>query len=167
MTTIYMDMDGVIADWVTGVADFVGYRLDDPQVKYPDVDWQRIRSHVRLFKNLPKMEQADEMINLARRFRDELGYELIFLTAIPHYNDVHWAFWDKMLWCQERYPDIPVHFGPYSEDKQKHCVPGDILVDDRLDNCEQWKAAGGIAVHVTADYQAALDQLADLHVLSY
>jgi hypothetical protein len=72
---------------------------------------------------------------------------------------VHWAFWDKILWAQERYPDIPVHFGPYSEDKQKHCVPGDILVDDRPDNCQSWRDAGGIAVRVTKEYGLALEEL--------
>lgn len=118
---------------------------------------------MRLFRNLPKMPQADEMVNLARKIRDDLGYELIFLTAIPHYNDVHWAFWDKMLWAQERYPDIPVHFGPYSEDKKKHCIAGDILVDDRIDNCEGWREAGGVAIRVTKDYQAALNELDDLY----
>ena len=166
MRTIYLDMDGVVADWVSEVEKVIGYRLTDPSVKYPDVDWQKIRGHIRVFRDMPKMPQADEMVELARRFRDELGYQLLFLTAIPHYNDVHWAFWDKITWAQNRYPDIPVHFGPYSEDKQKHCIPGDILVDDRLDNCTQWQAAGGVAVRVTEDYQAALDELANVFNVS-
>lgn len=163
MRTIYLDMDGVVADWTEGVAQFIGYRLDDPLIKYPDVDWQKIRSNMRLFRDLPKMAQADQMVDLARKFRDDLGFELIFLTAIPHYNDVHWAFWDKMLWAQERYPDIPVHFGPYSEDKKKHCIAGDILVDDRIDNCSSWTEAGGISVRVTKDYQDALDRLTTIY----
>lgn len=155
--TFYLDIDGVIADWVTNATKIIGYELTDPRSYYPPEDWVKLRDHQRLFLNLPKMKHADEMVSLARKFRDVLGYELLFLTAIPHYNDVHWAFWDKMLWAQERYPDIPVHFGPYSQDKQKHCRPGDILVDDRIDNCEQWEQAGGIAVKVDLDYISALD----------
>ena len=58
---------------------------------------------------------------------------------------------------------LPVHFGPYSEDKKKHCIAGDILVDDRPDNCQSWKEVGGVAVRVTKDYQAALDELEDLY----
>lgn len=163
MNTIYLDMDGVVADWVAEVEKIIGYRLTDPSVRYPAVDWEKIRGHIRIFRDMPKMPQADEMVNLARKFRDDLGYQLLFLTAIPHYNDVHWAFYDKMVWAQEKYPDIPVHFGPYSEDKKKHCIPGDILVDDRKDNCEGWTEAGGIAVRVTADYQKALNELEDLY----
>lgn len=162
MKTFFLDMDGVVADWNAGVGDFIGYRLNDPTARYSPEDWEKIRNHQRIFRQLPKMPRADDMVNLARRFRDELGYELLFLTAIPHYNDIHWAFWDKVLWAQERYSDIPVHFGPYSEDKQKHCKPGDILVDDRFDNCEQWKRAGGTSIRVTSNYQQAIDSLEEL-----
>jgi hypothetical protein len=33
------------------------------------------------------------------------------------------------------------------------------LVDDRLINCDQWTAVGGIAVQVTKSYTDALDKL--------
>ena len=162
MNTIYLDMDGVVADWETAAAELVGYRSEYPEKPYPPEDWDRIRNHKRIFRNMPKMPQADELVTLARKFRDELGWELLFLTAVPHYNDIHWAYYDKVMWATERYPDIPVHFGPYSQDKRNHTKPGDILVDDRLDNCNGWKDAGGLAVRVTKDYQLALDQVAEL-----
>jgi 5'(3')-deoxyribonucleotidase len=143
-----LDMDGVVADWIGGVEQIIGYRMQDPKQHYPDQDWQKIIQSDRLFRNLPKMPLADQFVNLARQFRDELDYNLVFLTAVPNYNDVPWAFWDKVLWVQERYPDIPVHFGPYSNDKQKQSKPGNILVDDRPDNCTQWETKGGTAVNV-------------------
>jgi hypothetical protein len=58
------------------------------------------------------------------------------------------AFSDKVLWAQEHFPDIEVHFGPYAVDKYRHCQLGDILVDDRLSNCESWTQAGGKAFKV-------------------
>lgn len=160
--TFYLDMDGVVADWNEGAARIVGYHMPDPNAYYPQEDWVKIRDHQRMFLDLPLMEKANDMANLARKFRDELGYDLMFLTAVPHYNDIHWAFWDKCIWAQTHFSDIPVHFGPYSGDKQKHCIPGDILVDDRYDNCDHWKAAGGRAIHVTRDYDLALKQLTDI-----
>jgi hypothetical protein len=81
------------------------------------------------------------------------------LTAIPHKNDMHDTFHDKVDWMAERWPEVRVHFGPYSQDKQHHCEPGDILVDDRTSNCQEWAARGGIAVQVTKDYGWALHQL--------
>ena len=38
-------------------------------------------------------------------------------------------------------------FGPYSKDKWQHCNAGDILIDDRQSNIDEWRAAGGIAIH--------------------
>ena len=156
-------MDGVVADWVEGAAKIVGYHLNDPTDRFPEDDWKKIKVHQRLFKDLPLLPHAEVMVNVARQFRDELGWELVFLTAIPHNNDMHYSFWDKTLWGQTRFPDIPVHFGPYSKDKHLHCKPGDVLVDDRPDNCEQWRNAGGIAVHVKYDhYNKAIYDLKDV-----
>lgn len=152
-----LDMDGVVADWVAGAAQIIGYRLDDPHTRYPDSDWHKLRSHHRLFRDLPKKLGADALVDLARRYRDDLGWELVFLTAIPHNNDMPWAFWDKVTWAGQHYPDIPVWFGPYSEDKQVHCSPGDILVDDRSDNCAQWSSRGGLAFKVANSHVGSVD----------
>jgi hypothetical protein len=68
-----------------------------------------------------------------------------------------------MSWAREHFPDIPVHFGPYSEDKQDHTLPGDILVDDRGSNCVEWESRGGIAVHVTNnDLKPTIEKLREL-----
>lgn len=158
-------MDGVVADWQAGAAKIVGYELAGPTDRYPDSDWQKIRLDQRIFRDLPLMQDAEFLVNTARQLRDQRGYQLLFLTAIPHYNDVHWAFWDKVCWAQQHFPDIAVHFGPYSEDKHRHCVAGDILVDDRPDNCQHWQAAGGTAILVLPNrVYAAAEQLAKLSV---
>lgn len=159
MNTFYLDMDGVVADWTTAAAQIIGYRMEDPHGRYPDSDWQKLRGHSRFFLTLPKMAHADQLVDLARDYRDQLGWQLLFLTAIPHDNDVPWAIWDKVLWAQTNYPDIPVHFGPYSRDKQAHCSSGDILVDDRLDNCAQWTSAGGLSFKVPQGPLAVRDVL--------
>ena len=71
-----------------------------------------------------------------------------------------WAFYDKVIWAVKYFPDIPVMFGPHSTDKYKHCQKGDILVDDRLDNCQAWTQAGGISYCVTDnDLSWAIDQV--------
>lgn len=145
---LHLDMDGVVADWRAYVAKVIGYDLPDPRAHYPDEDWQKIKSHTRIFRDLPKTPLADELVSVARQFRDHWGYELVFLTAIPHNNDFPWTFHDKFTWAKKHYPDIPVWFGPYSRDKQLRSRPGYILVDDRRDNCEAWQARGGTAVLV-------------------
>jgi 5'(3')-deoxyribonucleotidase len=151
--TFYLDMDGVCADWDRAAEQFLGIptRLNPINGNYtvtPD-EWERLRSAGHFYRHLPVMPGADILVDLARQYRDTLGWDLFFLTAIPHKNDVPDAFSDKVLWALEHFPDIEVHFGPYAVDKHRHCRPGDILVDDRLSNCESWRAAGGKAVKVS------------------
>jgi len=164
MPTINIDMDGVVADFFTGASVYLNAMKEEIQQadqngQWPEASWNRLRDAPHWFRNLPKMPQADEMMALAQRFRDELGWNLRMLTAIPNKNDLPDVFQDKFDWMQEYYPGIRVNFGPYSTDKWRHCKPGDILVDDRADNCAQWQAAGGHAVRVTGNYDLALAEL--------
>jgi 5'(3')-deoxyribonucleotidase len=165
MPTIYLDMDGVLADFNTAARTFFNASREeqaaaDAAGRWPKERWATIRECTHFYRTLPKMPQADELVALARRFRDELDWDLKILTAIPQNNDMHEAFQDKFEWIQEYYPDIKMHFGPYSQDKQFHARPGDILVDDRTSNCTEWAAAHGTAVKVNSGrYQEALDRL--------
>jgi len=157
--TIYLDMDGVVADWRANAVRVIGYDCFDPKQRYNAVDWDKLRSDPHIFLNLPLMSRANELVDIAREYRDRLGWELLFLTAIPHNNDVPWTFYDKIEWVKKYFPDIAVHFGPYSEDKYKHCQPNDILVDDRVDNCDSWSAAGGLAFKVGLTLDVTIEQL--------
>lgn len=156
----YLDMDGVCADFAAGAAALVGYTVESSTAYYPPSDWAVLVQHQHIYRNLPLMPGSTQLVDLARQYRDLLGWQLTFLTAVPRANDMPWAFWDKMLWAQQHYPDIPVHFGPFSRDKHHHCRSGDILVDDRPDNCAAWTAAGGTAVWVQGrDLAAAVAQV--------
>jgi len=156
-------MDGVIADFHKMAVTVLGKEPDSiTNDRWPDGDWEVLRDYPNFFRKIPKMAQADQMIALARKFRDELGWELYILTAVPHLNDMPDCFHDKIDWIQEHYPDIRVRFGPYSRDKQHHCAPGDVLVDDRKSNCAEWRDRGGVSILVTQDYQSALIELEDL-----
>jgi hypothetical protein len=156
---IYLDMDGVVADFRANALRVIGASPPTGDV-YPDADWKRLRDNPHLFLGLPLMPRAHELVNVARKYRDQLGWELLFLTAIPHNNDLPWAFHDKAEWVRLHFSEIPVHFGPYSQDKFLHCTnPGDILVDDRSDNCRDWQRAGGLAFKVGRTLDLTIEQL--------
>jgi 5'(3')-deoxyribonucleotidase len=162
--TFYLDMDGVIADWDSGAARVLGGPLREKLInghyKNTDEEWIKLRNEHRMYRDLPLMPHAEILVELGRQYRDRLGWELRFLTAVPKNDDMPWAFSDKVLWALERFPDIPVFFGPHSTDKYKHCLQGDILVDDRNDNCLSWTAAGGLAVRVKShDIRPAIQQV--------
>jgi hypothetical protein len=84
-----------------------------------------------------------------------------FLTAVPRRNDFPWAFEDKVHWANHHFSDIPVWFGPYSQDKQRRSAPGQVLIDDRISNIREWMAQGGYGIHHQGDHQATLQTLRD------
>jgi len=160
MKTIYLDMDGVVADF-NAYADRV-LRKKTTSDRWPDAEWTRLKDNVRLYRDLEKTPEADQLVEYCRTMAETKGYHLVFLTAVPRNNDVHWAFYDKVLWAQFRYPDVPVFFGPYSHDKHIHCLPGDILIDDRTSNITEWRAAGGVGILHRGNLQETLSQLVGL-----
>jgi 5'(3')-deoxyribonucleotidase len=159
MTTLYIDMDGVVADFDEYAARTLG--VPPSEGVYPDDIWQQLAVNTRLYRDLKKTEYADRLIEECFDLALTKDYEILFLTAVPKGNDVKWAFYDKVMWAQKYYPNIPVHFGPYSVDKWHHCQLGDILIDDRASNIEEWRAAGGIAIH-HVDIDATLYKLSRL-----
>lgn len=160
MTTLYLDMDGVVADFDEYAARTLG--VPPSQGIYPDEVWYKLASNARLYRELIKTPYADDLVAECQDLAATKEYELYFLTAVPKGNDVPWAFYDKVLWAQKYFPDIPVMFGPFSKDKHHHCKPGDVLIDDRSSNIDEWRAAGGIAIHHTA-IDATLFEISKLY----
>lgn len=160
MKTIYLDMDGVVADFDAYAEQFLKTRSADG--RWSREHWNQLREHKRMYRDLPKTPEADELVDAVRKLCNERNYNLLFLTAVPKGNDFHWAFYDKMIWVQQYYPDIAVHFGPYSVDKQVHCNPGDVLIDDRLSNIQEWELAGGIAIRHQGDLANTLQKLSEI-----
>jgi hypothetical protein len=162
MKTLYLDMDGVVADfdaYATAVAG-AGNPVDN---RWPAEAWAKIVQNPRIYRDLPKTLDADRIVSYCREWCASKNFDLVFLTAVPKDNDMPWAFYDKVVWVQRFFPGLPVHFGPFSHDKQVHCQPGDILIDDRLSNIEEWSAAGGIAIRHTGDTTATLARLKELY----
>jgi 5'(3')-deoxyribonucleotidase len=142
-STLYLDMDGVVADFDKYAFHAIG-ALPSGGI-YPDDKWDKLALNERLYRDLDKTPYADELVDFCREFAWN-KYNFYFLTAVPKNNDLQWSFYDKVLWAQKHFPNIPVMFGPYSKDKHEHCQIGDILIDDRTSNIEEWRAAGGIGI---------------------
>lgn len=161
-------MDGVLADFNRAAQDLLGATDQDSAAaaqrgRWPEEEWRKIADQKNFYAILPKMPLADELVELAIRFRENLDYDVKILTAIPKGNDMPDAFHDKIDWINKHYGqhNFRVHFGPYSHDKARHCQGrDDILVDDRTSNCTEWRRAGGTAVQVRdGEYRQALLEL--------
>ncbi len=151
-------MDGVVADFNAYAQKTL--RQKEVHHKWPHEEWVKLRQNPHLYRDLEKTPYADLLVNTCQQICREKGWQLLFLTAVPNKNDMHWAFYDKVLWAQKYFPDVPVHFGPFSKDKHVHAQPGDILIDDRPSNIREWSVAGGIGIYHT-DIENTLEELAD------
>ena len=128
---------------------------------YPNEVWYKLAANARMYRDLIKTPYADELVLYCSVLAKQRDWQLKFLTAVPKGNDVPWAFHDKVYWAREYFPTIPVMFGPFSRDKHIHCKPGDVLIDDRRSNIEEWRAAGGFGIHHT-DYNSTKTVLDEL-----
>ena len=141
---IYLDMDDVVADWMATASQMINRNWNYGE-RIPDSDWKQLQQDQRFYRNLPKRQDADKLVQWCRDYKERTGCGLFFLTAVPHDYTMPYAAQDKVWWAGEHYPDIPVFFGPFSHDKWRHCRAGDILIDDRTSNCSEWRSAGGLA----------------------
>lgn len=143
---IFLDMDNVVADFKAYANHVLTGHTVDNGYRFPDDQWQRLRDNPRIYRDLPLKPGAIELVKYCQQICDINDGTLQFLTALPRKNDIPYAIYDKVQWADRFFPGIPVFFGLFSPDKQNYCK-GDnyILIDDRLDNCQQWINQGGLA----------------------
>jgi len=146
---IFCDLDGVLADFDTGVARLFGKGSAEVPKKQM---WPRIASQKEnggFFASLPWMPNGQRLWHTI----SGLTPSPIILTGVPMGG---WAPQQKIEWCKrELGPQVPV-ITCLSRDKYKYCKTASddgesrivsILIDDREDAREPWINAGGVFVH--------------------
>ena len=129
---IYIDMDGVLADfdlWKDAHPEIT----DDPSL------WKAVSQISHFYGTLKPMPEAHRLMD----YLQSLHIPLAILTGIPRRATVPDAEQDKAEWVLKNFGHIEFHIGPFSQDKQNWSVPGLILIDDKPINIQQWEAKGG------------------------
>lgn len=146
ISKIYLDMDGVLADFVTGVQgpDF----LNGPLLSEDCYDKQKKEfTEKGLFRKLPPMQDMQELVDYVKS--TGVPYEILTCAGAVNHNLV---VQDKIKWLDEHLdPGVPVITTLKGVHKAKFAQPGHILVDDRLKNIHAWREAGGTGIlHLNA-----------------
>lgn len=147
---IFIDMDGVLADFIRGVEmpQYLGEPLTNDDAGHTTYDIRKEElTNKRLFANLPPMVDMYDLLAYVRHC--DVPWEI--LTAAGEVNRELVVF-DKNEWIK-RYvdPTVPVTCTFTGTQKAAYAYEGSVLIDDRQKNIDAWENAGGIGiVHTSA-----------------
>jgi hypothetical protein len=153
--TLFLDLDGVLADFDAGVHQVTG-KL--PSELSPRSMWPRLAKTPGFYANLAWMPDGRTLWERVKR------HDPVILTGLPLGK---WARPQKLKWCaRELGPDVEV-LTCMSRDKAEVArsrAPDDtvpVLVDDRDRYRDKWEEMGGIFVH----HKSAEESIARLEEL--
>ena len=156
--TVYLDMDGVLADFFGGVEKMYGVdhwkQLTNDKTKDLKKEVIDRITGTDFFATLPKFTSADELIDIVKKFT---GGKFSINTS-PLRGDHENSGKYKKVWISnniEQPEDIIVTGRKESYAKDKGTGTPNILIDDRPVNIQKWQAAGGYGIL----YQANRDSL--------
>lgn len=152
---IYLDCDGVLADFDRGAERILGMPPRAFETRHDrGVFWKRLARAPDFFDSLEPMPDARELYEAVRHRNP------IILTGLPLGN---WAEPQKRRWAERHFPGVEV-ITTRAALKREHCHPGDVLVDDRDTYRYLWEEAGGVFVHHT-DARSSIEELRALGFL--
>ena len=156
--TVYLDMDGVLADFFGGVEKMYGVehwkQLTNDKTKDLKKEVIDRITGTNFFATLPKFDSADSLIDMVKKFT---GGNFSINTS-PLRGDHENSGKHKKTWISNNIaqPDEIIVTGrkeSYAKDKASGTP--NILIDDRPINIEKWQSAGGYGIL----YQANRDSL--------
>jgi hypothetical protein len=135
---LFLDCDGVLADFVSAAVDLFGRepRLVEGELGSEEFD-RRLREHGSFYRDLPLMTDAQILFEAVSHLNP------IILTGCPAGQ---WAEPQKVAWAAQHFPNVRM-ITCRSRDKSLHMTRGDILIDDYLKYKHLWEKAGGIFIH--------------------
>ncbi len=156
--TVYLDMDGVLADFFGGVEKMYGVehwkQLTNDKTKDLKKEVIDRITGTDFFATLPKFPSADDLIDMVKKFT---GGKFSINTS-PLRGDHENSGKYKKVWISNNIqtPDEIIVTGrKESYAKDKGTGTPNILIDDRPINIQKWQAAGGYGIL----YQANRDPL--------
>jgi len=150
---IFLDMDGVLVNFDQQFQELTGMMPREFESKYDSNKfWEEIdNAGVGFWRGMKWMPGGEALYNRASQFDHAL-------LSSPSRSEVSKI--GKRLWRRDKTPDTKLILAR-SYNKRKYAAPNHILIDDREDNIQQWRDAGGIGIlYKSADQvNAELDKL--------
>jgi len=151
-TIIYLDMDGVLADFFAVYSKLAGVSnyKDIPAANVDPILDKLIGTD--FFAKLPKFPTADALVRLALSYADSYS-----ICSSPLRNDYQNSEQHKRVWIknnlnpQPEMIEITPNKDKFATNASANGKVPNILIDDKRSNIEAWERAGGIGIKYQAD----------------
>jgi 5'(3')-deoxyribonucleotidase len=135
---LFLDADGVLADFDFGVRSLLGMRPKAYIAAYGRTAfWKQLARAPNFYGSLPELPDARVLFDAVKHLKPTI------LTGLPLGN---WAAPQKIEWAAEHFPGVTI-VTCLARDKHLHMHPGDVLVDDREKHRAAYEQAGVVFVH--------------------
>ena len=148
MPKLFLDCDGVLADFDAGAREILGGMTPEQfEERHSKREfWRRLADAPDFYNSLPLMPDAQILFDAVAHLRPTI------LTGLPLGK---WAAPQKVAWAERHFPGTPI-ITCMARDKVRYMASGDVLVDDRADHRARWENAGGSFVtHKNAERSLA------------
>lgn len=139
---IFLDMDGVFVDWVSGVETITGLPFDksSDDEKFNAIE-KEMEAGREWWLHLTKLPQADKLFNYIK----STDIDFIFLSSAGNRKTQEVAK-QKQKWIRKNFGNYKLITVKTSSEKAQYAKANHILIDDRKKSIEPWKQAGGIGI---------------------
>jgi len=138
MPRLFLDADGVLADFDAGVKKLLGAKPHEYIARHGQREfWRRLARAPDFYAQLPEMPDARRLFDAVKHLQPAI------LTGLPLGS---WAAPQKVAWATEHFPGVTI-ITCMARDKHKHMEAGDVLVDDRENHRSAYEADGVLFVH--------------------
>jgi len=180
MPTLYLDMDGVQADFFTQWARWHGSKTGTPITKYKEIgDKQQREESIKMmqkegpefvykfFATLPVLDGFNELISWISSNDIPCVILSAPLRSSPDDREklvTQASIRGKKDWLAKHNPNLPAIF---DGQKEKYAIKGghpNVLVDDFKKYIDAWTAKGGIGIlHRWIDPSSTIDRLEEIY----
>lgn len=138
---IYCDMDGVLVDFEKGYEELTGRNIRGQHSAGNEDFWGPIsKAGAQFWIKLPWMSDGKQLWEYIKQYNPQL------LSAPSREESSKIG---KYVWVKRELPGVKLILRS-AERKQEFATPKSILIDDRKDNIERWKEAGGVGIYHTS-----------------
>ena len=148
---VYVDMDGVVADFDQRFLDLSGMMPREYEAKYGrDAFWEFIdegENKLKFWIGIPQMSDAQSLMDYVSQY----DYEMLTSPSIKQQSLMGKGLWIKNHTSKGLFKSKPKVNYRFAKNKVEFAAPNHILIDDKASTIDSWNAAGGIGIlHTSA-----------------